>query len=154
LQRILGYRKNFDTTWHLGLLYKLSKLGFSTNLIKLITFAKKISVEGEMSKPMFKQAGVPQGSVISPTLYNMYENDAPQTPGVHLALVASSTCLYARELKEGYVQSKIAAAWCQRWDIKINEDKTQAIYFLIESYIEWTEDSICKQCKVSRCCSR
>jgi hypothetical protein len=46
--------KAFDTTWHSGLLYKLSKLGFSTNVIKLIgSFLSqrkfRVSVEGEMS---------------------------------------------------------------------------------------------------------
>jgi hypothetical protein len=32
----LDIEKAFDTTWHSGLLYKLSKLEFPTNLIKLI----------------------------------------------------------------------------------------------------------------------
>jgi hypothetical protein len=32
----LDIEKAFDTTWHSGLLYKLSKLKFSTNLIKLL----------------------------------------------------------------------------------------------------------------------
>jgi hypothetical protein len=46
-----------------------------------------------------------------------------------------SICLYARDRKEGYVLRKIQrgldsmAAWCKRWNIKINEDKTRAIYF-------------------------
>jgi hypothetical protein len=33
---ILDTEKAFDTKWHSGLLHKLSKLEFSTNLIKLI----------------------------------------------------------------------------------------------------------------------
>jgi hypothetical protein len=33
----LDNEKTFDTTWHSGLLYKLSKLEFSTSLIKLIS---------------------------------------------------------------------------------------------------------------------
>jgi hypothetical protein len=37
------------------------------------------------------QARVPQGSVLSPTLYNLYINDTPQTPGVNLALFESDT---------------------------------------------------------------
>jgi hypothetical protein len=32
----LDIEKAFDTTWHFGLLYKLSKLEFSTSLIRLI----------------------------------------------------------------------------------------------------------------------
>jgi hypothetical protein len=78
---------------------------------------------------------VPQGSVLSSTLYNLYINDTPQTSGLNLALFADDTCLYATDRKEGYVLKKIQrgldskAAWCKRWNIKINEDKTRAIYF-------------------------
>jgi hypothetical protein len=59
----------------------------------------------------------------------------PQTPGVNLALFADDTCLYAKDRKEGYVLRKIRhglncmAAWCEHWNIKINEEKTWAIYF-------------------------
>jgi hypothetical protein len=34
----LDIEKAFDTTWHPGLLYKLSELQFSTSLVKLIAF--------------------------------------------------------------------------------------------------------------------
>jgi hypothetical protein len=34
---ILDIEKAFDTTWHPGLLYKLIKLHFSSNLIKLVS---------------------------------------------------------------------------------------------------------------------
>jgi lysine/ornithine N-monooxygenase len=33
----LDIEKVFDTTWHPGLLYKLSELQFATSLVKLIT---------------------------------------------------------------------------------------------------------------------
>jgi hypothetical protein len=69
----LDIEEAFDTTWRPGLLYKLSKLEFSTSLIKLISsFLSqqkfKFSVEGEMSTPREMKAGVPQGSVLTPTL--------------------------------------------------------------------------------------
>jgi hypothetical protein len=79
----LDIEKAFDTTWHPGLLYKLSKLQFSTILIKLIgSFLSqrkfRVLVEGKTSTPRYMQAGVPQGSVLSPALYNLYINDTPK----------------------------------------------------------------------------
>jgi hypothetical protein len=51
------------------------------------------------------QAGVPHGSVLYLTLYNLYINYTPKTLGVYLALFAVDTCLYATDRKEGYVLS-------------------------------------------------
>jgi hypothetical protein len=81
---------------------------------------------------MIYTSRVPQGSVLSPTLYNLYINDTPQTYGINLALFADDTCLYAqgdfvlRKLQRGL---NSMAAWCELWNIKINEDKTRTIYF-------------------------
>jgi hypothetical protein len=76
----LDIESAFDTTWHTGLLYKIAK--FPVCLIKLINsylLNKKfrVSVEGEMSTPRVMQAGVPQGSVLAPILYNLYINNIP-----------------------------------------------------------------------------
>jgi hypothetical protein len=65
----LDIGKAFDTTWHIGLLYKLPKLQFSTSLLKLISsFLSqrifRVSVEGEMSRLKDMQAGVQQDSVL------------------------------------------------------------------------------------------
>jgi hypothetical protein len=96
----MGIENAFDTTRHSGLICKLSKLAFSTSLIKLTgSFLSQrefsVSVEGEMSTPREMQAGVPQVSVLSPTFFNMYINYTPQTHGVHLTLFADDTALYA-----------------------------------------------------------
>jgi hypothetical protein len=47
------------------------------------------------------QAGMPQGSVMSPTLYNLL------TIGVNVPPFADGTCLYATEFKEGYILRKL-----------------------------------------------
>jgi hypothetical protein len=125
---ILVYWESLDTTLHLGLLYKLSTLQFLNSLIKLIgSFLSqknfRVSVEGEMSAPRDIQAGVPQGSIIAPTLYSTHKWYSP------------NTCVYATDCKEDYVLRKLQRGlsaietWCERWNIKINEDNTQAIYF-------------------------
>jgi hypothetical protein len=90
-----------------------------------------------MSTSRDMQAGVPQGSILSPTLHNLYVlvNHTPQTTGVNLALFADDTCLYVIECKERHVlrnfQCELGSmqAWCKCWNIRINEDKTQALYF-------------------------
>jgi hypothetical protein len=73
----LDVEKAFDTTWHLGLLYKLYESNFSISLIKLVSSflsQKKFGdlIEGEMFTPWDIQTGVPQGSVLSPTLVSIY----------------------------------------------------------------------------------
>jgi hypothetical protein len=67
----LDVEKAFDTLWHPTLLYKLSKMEFSSTLIKLISSSLserkfRVSVEGEMSTLRDIQAGEQQGSVLSP----------------------------------------------------------------------------------------
>jgi hypothetical protein len=56
-------------------------------------------------------------------------------PGVHLALFADDTCIYASEKHEHCVLCKLhwgltaVNSWCEHWNIKINERKTQVIFF-------------------------
>jgi hypothetical protein len=74
-----------------------------------------------MSTPrdILVQAGVPQGSVLSPTLYSIHINEIPQKPG----LLADDTCMYATDRKEVYVLRKLQRGlnaiemWCDRWNI-------------------------------------
>jgi hypothetical protein len=66
----------------------------TTNVIKPICSFRKerkfrVSVQGEMST---------QGSVPSPTLYNLYINNTPETHGVRPALFADDARLYALRL--------------------------------------------------------
>jgi hypothetical protein len=66
----LDIGKAFDTTWHYGLLYKLPNLNYRPDWSSWLTLSFQsesvVSVEDEMSTPREMQAGVPQGSVLSP----------------------------------------------------------------------------------------
>jgi len=139
----LDIKKVFDTTWHPGLL-QLSELHFPSSLIQRISsFLSnrkfRVMFEGELSTPRDIQAGVPQGSVLAPTLYRLYMNDTPQTSGVYLALSTDDTYttyiyICTTNSKEGYDLRKLqrgltsTESWCEHWNVKINEDKTQKIY--------------------------
>jgi hypothetical protein len=78
---------------------------------------------------------VPEGSVLAPILYSLYINNAPAATGTQLALFADNTCIYATEKQERRVLCKLQRgltavnSWYERWSIKTNEGKTQAIYF-------------------------
>jgi hypothetical protein len=78
----LDIEKAFDITWHLGLI-KLNSSFLSQRKFR-------VSDKGETFMPRDIQAGVPQGSVLSPMLYSIYINDTPQTPGVYLGLFAEA----------------------------------------------------------------
>jgi hypothetical protein len=113
----LDTEKAFDKTWHLGLLYKLLELKFSISLIKLVnSFLSqrkfRLSIKGELSTSRNIQIGVSQCSVLSHTLYSLYINDMPQTPGVYLGLFADDTCIRTRiceRPKRGLCSQKVAA---------------------------------------------
>jgi hypothetical protein len=52
---------------------------------------------------------VTQGSVLAPVLYSLYINDAPAAPGIHLALFADDTFVYATEKNERRVLEQTPA---------------------------------------------
>jgi hypothetical protein len=71
---------------------------------------------------------VTQGSVLSSTLYSIYVNDTPQTPGVYLGLFADDTYIYIyvcdRKMQRGFTSVN---TWFERWNIKTNGDKYQGV---------------------------
>jgi hypothetical protein len=71
----------------------------------LFSFTKKIQSFGGRRNVNAK-GNASRGATsfcFAPTIFNMYINDAPQTHGVHLALFADDTCLYATDRKEGFL---------------------------------------------------
>ena len=76
----------FDKVWHHGIRYKLGHLGLEEFLLRILSnFLEQrkggIYHGGVLGELFDIKAGVPQGSMISPTLYNVYVSDLPVTPG-------------------------------------------------------------------------
>lgn len=95
---LLDIEKAFDSVWHDGLIHKLVKFGFPIYIVKLVkSFLEdrmfSVSINGTLSAPKNIPAGAPQGSVLSPTLYNIFIADMPIPLNCELALYVDDTAL-------------------------------------------------------------
>ena len=84
----LDISKAFDRVWHKALISKLSAYGLPSKLCDwLCSFLHKrrlrVLVDGFASELMQVNAGVPQGSVLSPTLFLLHINDMLSLGNIH-----------------------------------------------------------------------
>lgn len=116
-------------------------MNFPTTIIKIIqSFLKDrtfiVKIQNEKSSPQNIEYGVPQGSVLGPILFNIYMSDIPNLGvDINLAMFADDTAIFSSGIAYVEVHQKLQSAIVQlekyfhKWKIKINSDKTQAIWF-------------------------
>ena len=73
----LDISKAFDRVWHAGLLYNLKSYGISGQMFGLISsflsnMLLEVVLNGKSSQEYLVNAGVPQGSILDPTLFSCY----------------------------------------------------------------------------------
>ena len=134
----------FDKVSHPGLLHKASRYGLSGALLALLQDylcdrRLQTTINGFTSSLYPISAGVPQGSILGPTLYLLYTNDAEDhlPAGVELAAYADDTALYQSVHTIGDVpesarilQSAVdaLAAWGECWKISFELSKSQTLH--------------------------
>ena len=94
----LDISKAFDRVWHAGLLRKLKSYGISGQIFGLIpSFLSnrrlRAVLDGKSSQEYSVNAGVPQGSILGPTLFLRYINDLPDDVLCDIAIYADDTTL-------------------------------------------------------------
>ncbi|GJQ65865.1 hypothetical protein Trydic_g3967 [Trypoxylus dichotomus] len=136
----LDVAKAFDKVWHQGLPWKMHRAGISKAMLRLIRSylrrrSFRIKLEGQRSVARTATSGVPQGSALSPLLFNIYTSDIPTTAHVNMAMYADDVCIYTRSLDARVVDRRLQEAldalqtWYARWRIAIHPGKSTAILF-------------------------
>ena len=97
----LDISKAFDRVWNAGLLQKLKSYGISGQISGLISSflsnrQLRVVLDGKSSQEYPVNAGVPQGSILGPTLFLLYINDLPDDVICNIAIYADDTTLYSK----------------------------------------------------------
>ena len=137
---LLDIQKAFDCVWHTGLIYKMIKLGFSPNLIKVIhSYLKSrefiVNVENSSSRPRKIKAGVPQGSILGPILFLIYIHDIPKHPRTRFTIFADDTTIRSTEtnpdnaVRNVQEHLRLIEPYYFNWKIRVNALKSEHIIF-------------------------
>ena len=141
---LLDFAKAFDKVCHRRLHLKLKAIGIQEGVVDWITsFLKgrkqQVRVFGEGGRAYYSEiaevlSGVPQGTVLGPTLFNVYINDAPRTVTSKLSLYADDSKLIGPVgTQQGVtsIQSDLDSfgEWAKTWRLEFNVEKCKVLHF-------------------------
>ena len=133
--------KAFDTVNIHTLTKKLQDTQIPPILIKFIanyinslkaftTYNNKTSTQRQF------KTGVPQGGVLSPTLFNIYTSDIPSPPpNINITVYADDITMTSTDTNKQIAQAKLQtylqeiASWTQQNQLHLNPDKTTSTLF-------------------------
>ena len=138
----LDISKAFDRVWHAGLLHKLSSYGIQEKFLSLIASflsnrSMSVVVNGCRSQTCSVNAGVPQGSILGPTLFLLYINDLPENVLSKIVLYADDATLFNSYIDRSNSNSRSSLCsrldadllsiknWGDKWLVNFNASKTQ-----------------------------
>ena len=129
----LDFSKAFDSVPHGRLVHKLKAYGIRGKVLDwvedfLLHRSQFVSINGSQSDMIHVSSGVPQGSVLGPTLFIYYINDLPSETDRKVRIFADDSKIYSGvSTKEDSIklQEGIDALveWSKKWMMKFNADK-------------------------------
>ena len=142
----IDLEKAFDRVWKQGLQLKMKQCGVAGRMYKWIcqylhNRKGRVKIGNQHSRKRLLEQGVPQGGVLSPTLFLIFIKDIidDMPRKVHGAIYADDLVLWCSEdnvstanyrLKEAL---KILERWTTSWLVSINERKTTYTIFSLSN---------------------
>ena len=150
--------KAFDKVWKDGLLLKLLSAGIAGRMFSWIKSllshrTARVKLDGNLSHTVKIREGVPQGGVISPTLFVIFINDITQGLSRHIsrALHADDFAMWnaSESVQTARVRMQDAlnntSKWATDWCVTINSLKTVTTCFSLSNTTEKTKLTINNQ---------
>ena len=144
LASFIDLQKAFDEVWKAGLRVKLQRNGIRGNMKKWIDSylhnrKARVLVNGHTGRKRLLKEGVPQGGVLSPTLFILFINDIiKELPrGIQAALYADDLVMWCSEqyaTTATYMMQQTLdklEKWTNMWSISINKEKSSATLFTL-----------------------
>ena len=146
----LDISKAFDRVWHTGLLHKLTNLSLMEFQVRYLVLFLLFSVvggfvqvvlDGKSSQEYPVNAGVPQGSILGPTLFLVHINDPPVDVICNIAIYADDATLYSNcdQASDLWQQLELASEfesdlrdtvdWGRKWPVDFSAGKAQLVLF-------------------------
>ena len=144
----LDLEKAYDMVWRKGVLIKLQQFGLGGRIIRWIKdFLSdrtiRVKVDGVLSNTKIVENGVPQGSVISPILFNVSVHD------LYKHICHTKICQFADDIaiwkthrninllnKHLQIDLDHIFNWCRQWGFKLSATKSVAVMFSLKSQLK------------------
>ena len=134
---VMDFAKAFDKVNHNLLLHKLHHYGIQGRTNRWIQAflqgrSQTVALDGQLSDPVAVQSGVPQGSVLGPSLFLYYINDIQEGLGSTVRLFADDTIVYLTVVSDSdcrCLQSDLdkLATWENKWKMEFHPNKCQVL---------------------------
>ena len=144
----VDFKKAFDTIWIKGLLYKLlCKHSISPKFVRILNnmysnLEAQVNMNGMLGPSFNITIGTRQGCNLSPSLFNLFIDDLPSilqkgncdpvclnTININALMYADDTLLLSKSEKGLNRALHILEIYCNKWQLKINTDKTKIMIF-------------------------
>ena len=135
----------FDKVCHDGLLFKLKQILPPSYYLLFQSYLTErqftVRYRTTLSSISIIKAGVPQGAISAPLLFNIFTADQPTHPNTIVAEFADDKAILSvhndPQMASHYLQSHLNSleTWYRDWKIKINETKSCHITFTLKQGI-------------------